>query len=189
MSFWFKIQKTKKRTGREISNSFLFPFPCWGLYYFWTNSLWVLASNVCSSRADLQGRLYQDQGDQYSQLLPTRLGARMREDPQIRAVVSKSLSPVVETRSIVFTWKVASKAASLSLSSYWGLRELFTLSGLFFFFIGGWRKLNCFEKGISKSRMSVFRAGSCAFCSALHLTWFSSPATSKASGFVLFSGQ
>lgn len=172
-----------------MSGLLLFPFPCRGLYYSWTTALWVLASNIYSCRADLQGRLYQDQGDQYFQLLPSQLGAGMSEDLQIRAVVSQSLSPLLEPRSISPTWKVASKAASLSFSSYWGRREhshTFTIS---FFFFGSWRELNCFEKGISKSRMSGLQWGSCEFCSALRLTWFSCPATSKASGFVLPSGQ
>lgn len=131
MLFWFKLQKAKKGTGREMSGSLLFPFPCWDLYYSWTTTLWVLALNIYSCRADLQGRLYQDQGDQYFQLLPSQLGAGMSEDPQIRAVVSQSLSPFLEPRSISPTWKVASKAASLSFSSYWGRREhihTFTIS-------------------------------------------------------------
>jgi len=77
----------------------------------------------------------------------------MSEDPQIRAVASKSLCPFLEDRSLTATWKLASKAASFLFSSHWGLRDhIYTFRISFF---GGCRELNCFEKGISQSRMSV----------------------------------
>lgn len=43
-------------------------------------------------------------------------------------------------------------------------------------------------RGIFKSRMSVLQEGSSEFCSAIHLSWFSCPATATASGSVIYSG-
>lgn len=74
----------KPKEGQREKSPFLLPFPCWGPYYFWTACLWVLASNIYRSRADLQGRLYQDLGDQYSQLLPNQWGrAKMPRSQQL----------------------------------------------------------------------------------------------------------
>lgn len=116
------LQKTKKGTRREMSSSFLLSLPCCDQYYFWTTTLWVLASNVCSFWTELQGRLDQDQDNPGSRLLPTR--------GEQRCPVSKSLFPILENRAIISTWKLASKAASLLFSSYWGLSRGY----LYFFF-------------------------------------------------------